>query len=161
VSVVVVGLGNAYRGDDAVGLAVAEAVRARVGQKVTVIACEEEPSRLLDAWSGSSAAVIVDAVVSGSEPGTTHRLDASDEPIAAGTFRSSTHAFSLGETIEIARALGRLPRRVVVYGIEAAAVAAGVELTPAVADAVDRVADAIVRDLDDITREEAPCTSER
>ena len=155
------GLGNAYRGDDAAGLEVVAAVRARVGPDVTVMPCEEEPSRLLEAWEGSSTAVIVDAVVSGAEPGTIHRLDASDIPIPAGTFRSSTHAFSLGETIEIARALGRLPRRVLVYGIEAADVTAGAELTPAVAAAVDRVADAIVRDLERTTREEDPCTSER
>jgi hydrogenase maturation protease len=160
-SVVVVGLGNAYRGDDGVGLAVAAAVRARVGSEVSVAPCEEEPSRLLDAWSGSAAAVIVDAVVSGAEPGTIHRLDASEEPIPAGTLRSSTHAFSLGETIEIARALGRLPRRVLVYGIEAADVAAGEQLTPAVAGAVEHVADAIVRDLERLMSEEIPCTSER
>jgi hydrogenase maturation protease len=158
VNLVVIGLGNAFRGDDAVGLVVADVVRAKTEHRARVIGCEEEPSRLIDAWDGADAAVIVDAVVSGAAPGTIHRLDASTEPIPAGTFRSSTHAFSLGETIELARALGRLPARVVVYGVEAAAVAAGEELTPEVALAVDAAANAVVEELES---EEARCTSGR
>ena len=41
------------------------------------------------------------------------------------SFRSSTHAFGVGDAVELARALGRLPRRVVVYGVEGADFAAG------------------------------------
>ena len=34
---------------------------------------------------------------------------------------SSTHALGLADAVELARSLGRLPQRVVVYGIEGAA----------------------------------------
>jgi hydrogenase maturation protease len=147
VSSVVVGIGNAFRGDDGVGLRVVEMLRDRVAPDVRVVACEEEPSRLIDAWEGASATVVVDAVVSGGDPGSIYRFDASDAPIPTGEFRSSTHAFSLGETIEIARALGRLPARVVVYGIEGADFTAGNELTEPVAAAIDGVAAAVLDDL--------------
>jgi hydrogenase maturation protease len=144
---VLVGVGNAYRRDDAVGLAVVESLRDRVPRDVTVVASEDEPSRLLDAWDGAPSAVVVDAVFAGSEPGTVHRFDASEEAIPAGVFRSSTHAFGVGEAIELARALGKLPRRVLVYGVEGSEFATGEGLTDPVEAAVAKVADAVLEEL--------------
>jgi hydrogenase maturation protease len=146
-SAVVIGVGNAYRGDDGVGLAVADALRERVPSAVSVVPCEQEPSRLLDAWAGASAAFVVDAAASGAEPGTVHRFDASRDPVPAGMFRSSTHAFGVGDAIELARALGKLPPRILVYGVEGGQFAAGEGLTPPVEEAVERVAAAVLDDL--------------
>jgi len=140
---VVIGIGNALRGDDGAGLAVAE----RLGG----VACEEEPSRLIEAWGGAEAAVLVDTVVSGAPPGTIHRFDATDAPIPARALRSSTHAIGLAETIELARALGKLPARVVVYGIEGTSFDAGGPLSPEVETAVNRLVTTI--------EEEELCTS--
>jgi hydrogenase maturation protease len=145
--VVVIGVGNAYRGDDAVGLAVAERLRARVREGVEVVECEQEPTRLLDAWQDADVALVVDAAASGAAPGTVHRFDASDAPLPTQVFRSSTHAFGVGDAVELARTLGRLPRRIVVYGIEGASFAAGAPLSAAVESAVGSVVQALERDL--------------
>jgi len=153
---VVVGVGNPYRGDDGAGLAVAERLRGRLPDGVELAECADEPTRLLDAWDGADAALVVDAVASGGEPGTVHRFDASAEPIPARVFRSSTHAFGIAEAIELSRALGTLPPRIVVYGIEGAAFTAGEGLTVPVEAAVGRAAEAV---LDDIRDEEERCTS--
>jgi hydrogenase maturation protease len=139
VNTVVIGIGNALRGDDGAGVAVAERLRG--------VACEAEPSRLIKAWEGADAAILVDTVLSGAPPGTVHRFDASTEPIPARELRSSTHAIGLAETIELARALGRLPQRVVVYGIEGASFEAGAPLTPEVEAAVGRLVDAIEEEI--------------
>jgi hydrogenase maturation protease len=136
----VIGIGNAWQGDDAAGLAAARLLRERAPAGVTVLELEGEPVSLVDALADAEAAFIVDAVRSGSEPGTVHRIDASGEPVPATLSAASTHTLGVGEAIELARALGRLPRRVVLYGIEAQSLAAGEELTPAVARAVDEVA---------------------
>ena len=141
---VVIGIGNALRGDDGAGIAVAERLHG--------VACDEEPSRLIEAWEGADAAILVDTVVSGAPPGTLHRFDASEEPIPAHELRSSTHAIGVAETIELARALGRLPKRVVVYGIEGARFDPGDPLSPEVEAAVRRVV---------ATIEEEICTSAR
>ena len=143
-----VGVGNALRGDDAVGIAVAERLRGRVPADVDVVECEQEPSRLLDAWGGADLAVVVDACASGEAPGTIHRFDVSDRLLPARVFRSSTHAFGVGDAVELARALDRLPRRVVVYGVEGGQFAAGAGLSPAVESAVERVAENVVRELE-------------
>jgi hydrogenase maturation protease len=158
--VVVVGVGNAYRGDDGVGLAAAGRVRGRVADTVDVLVCEAEPSRLIEAWEGADAAVVVDAVSSGAAPGTLHRHDASVEALPSRAFRSSTHAFGLGEAIELARALGTLPARVVVLGVEGGDFTAGRGLSPPVAAAVERVAEAVLDELAELDRRtEEPCTS--
>ena len=147
--VVVVGVGNAYRGDDGAGLAVAERVRGLV-EGVEVVTCEQEASRVIDAIEGRDAAVLVDASSSGATPGTIHRFDASIEPVPARSFRSSTHAFGVAEAIELARALGKLPGTVVVYGIEGEEFSAGEGLSAAVAAAVEPAVDAVMGE---------PCTS--
>jgi hydrogenase maturation protease len=135
----VIGVGNAYRGDDAVGLAVAERVRGRVPEDVAVLDCEQEPTRLLDAWSGADVAVVVDACWTGGAPGSVHRYDVSEAPLPARTFRSSTHAFGVADAIELSRTLGRLPGRVIVYGVVGGGFEAGAALSPHVQSAVDRV----------------------
>ena len=151
---VVIGVGNPLRGDDGVGLVVAAALEDRVPPGVSVVPCEQEPSRLLDAWNGAEAAIVVDAAALGDEPGTVRRFDASETAIPAGVFRSSTHAFGVGDAIELARALGRLPQHVLVYGVEGGRFAAGEPLTAPVEAAVEQVAAAVLSDLERLTREE-------
>ena len=146
-----IGVGNRYRRDDGVGPAVAERLRGR--GDVDVATCEQEPSRLLDAWAGADLALVVDAVSSGAKPGTVHRFDATRRAVPSSVFRGSTHALGVGEVIELARALGRLPGRVLVYGVEGGEFAAGDGLSPAVAAAVEPLAAELM--------EEAGCTSAR
>ncbi len=145
---VVVAIGNAYRRDDGAGLAVADRLRGRIPGGVELVSCEQEPSRLIDACDGAAAMLIVDAVESGAVPGTLHRFDASTQPVPERLFRSSTHAFGVGEAIELGRALGRLPARVIVYGIEGAAFEAGEGLSEPVAAAVEQAAAAVLADVD-------------
>lgn len=144
---VVVAIGNAYRRDDGAGLAVADRLRDHMPSGVELVSCEQEPSRLIDVCEGATTALVVDAVESGAAPGTLHRFDASHRPVPERLFRSSTHAFGVGEAIELARALGRLPDRVIVYGIEGAAFGAGEGLSEPVAAAVEQVAAAVLADV--------------
>lgn len=145
--IVVIGVGNAIRGDDGAGLAVAEEVRNRAADAVDVRVCEEEPSRLIDALGDADVAFIVDAVSTGASGGSVHRFDASDKAIPARELRSSTHALGIAETLELARALGRLPRRTVVFGVEGLDFTAHEGLTPAVADGVVHAAAAVLKEV--------------
>jgi hydrogenase maturation protease len=139
VRVVAVGIGNVYRSDDGAGLAVAERLR-ETAPGIEVVTCEQEPLRLLDAWNGADLALVVDAVSSGARPGTVHRFDATEQTVPATVFRGSTHALGVGDAIELARTLGRLPTRVLVFGIEGERFGAGDRLSPAVAAAVEPLA---------------------
>jgi len=117
---VLIGIGNEQRGDDALGPVVAREVRKSAPEAVEVLVAPDASVELIDAWHGARTLILVDAVHSGSPPGTLHRFDASGEPLPALFSRHSTHAFSVAELIELARAIGQLPERVWVLGIEGA-----------------------------------------
>ena len=121
-----------------------------------VLDCADEPTRLLDQWDGLRTVVVVDALRSGSAPGTLHRIDAGDGPLPRDLRLASTHAMGIADALELGRALGRAPRRVVVLGLEGAAFGIGEEMTPAVAAGLDELVASVLREL-----EEVPCTSER
>jgi hydrogenase maturation protease len=142
-----IGVGNRWRGDDAAGLVVAARVRAQLPGAVDVVEHEGEPIDLIEACAGAQTTWLVDAVCSGAQPGVLHRLDASDRPLPAELFRLSTHRLGLHDALELARALGRLPPRVVVYGIEGSRFEAGCPLSPPVAAAAERLADALIEEV--------------
>jgi hydrogenase maturation protease len=134
----VIGVGNAWRGDDAAGLEVAKRLR-EVQEELRVIQHEGDQSRLVDLFGGSDLVVVVDAAHSGAPAGTVFRFDAADEPLPAPLLRGSTHAFGVAEAVELARALGRLPRELIVYAIEGQTFETGAGLTPEVERAVEEV----------------------
>ena len=152
----VIGIGNPLRGDDAAGLLVARRVRDLAVPGVEVVELEGEPGRLIDAWEVGALVVVVDAVRSGSEEGSLLRFDATAGPLPAAVGAPSTHALGIGDAVEIARALGRLPARLVVYGIEGARFEVGAGVSPAVAAAVDAAAEAVLSE-----REGASTADER
>lgn len=129
----VIGIGNPDRGDDAAGVLVARKVHG--GRVIEWADC----SVLMDLWDSHDDVIIVDAMNSGLPPGTVQRFDVLAEQLPARAFPSS-HAFGVAETIELARSLGRLPDRLVVYGIEVADLELGMHLSEEVAEAVDRLA---------------------
>jgi hydrogenase maturation protease len=151
VRLLVIGVGNAWRSDDGAGLAVVRALRQSRLKGVEVLEREGEPTGLVDAWEGAEAVWLVDAVVTGAAPGTVHRLDASERELPAGLVSASTHHLGLSEAVELARALDRLPARVVFYGIEAAGVEPGDTLTPEVSSAVERVVESVREEVERCT----------
>jgi hydrogenase maturation protease len=138
-ALVVLGVGNLYRSDDGVGLTIARQVQEAALPGVQVREESGEGAALIEAWKGADIVILCDAVRSGADPGTIHRLEAHREPIPAGFFRYSTHAFSVAEAVEMARTLGQLPAHMVLYGVEGADFTAGVGLSPPVAHAAQEV----------------------
>ena len=136
---VVIGLGNDYRHDDAVGRVVARKLRAIAGDNVRVVEESGEGAALIEAWNGADFVILIDAVHSGGAAGTIHRFDAEAQPIPSRFFHYSTHAFSVAEAIELARSLDRLPARLIVYGIEGKSFDSGVGLSVEAERAADEV----------------------
>ena len=142
--VVVAGIGNLMRGDDGVGPVVATRLAPALPPSVKTLVGLGDPLELIEVWDGAELAIVVDAVVSGSPPGTIHVLDA-DAPLPSMFRRLSTHLFSVAQVIELGRVMERIADRVVVIGIEAASMDQDkVGLTPEI-DAAAREVVAIVR----------------
>ena len=136
----VIALGNALRGDDAVALAVARRLEG-----VRVLVTEAEPTRLIDAWDGADPVVLVDAAGAGGHPGRIHTIDLAREALPSALAHGSTHHFSLADTVELARALGRLPEHAYVVAVEGECFDTGAPLSPAVEAAVPAAAEEVLR----------------
>jgi hydrogenase maturation protease len=120
---------------------------------------EGEGVDLLSAWAGAEWVVLVDAVRSGgSAPGTIFRFDAGAQPLPRTLCRATGHDLGVAETIELARVLGRLPRRLVVIGIEGESFGIGSGLSPPVQGSIDSALEAVRAELRD---QYSPQTSPR
>ncbi len=151
----VIGIGNPDRGDDAAGRVVARLLRGTLPDDVDVLDQEGEATGLLACLDGARSAILVDASASAASPGTVRRFDVSTVPLASAGFAASTHGFGLADAVELARVLGQLPRRCIVYAIEGASFAIGDAMTPAVAAAARLVADRVREEISQSTRGDA------
>ena len=143
----VIGVGNPDRGDDGAGRLVARLLRAQAPRDVRVLEASGDATGLITLMEDSDWLVLVDAVVSGAPPGTIHRFDcAAEAPPPVGNDASS-HGLGVAAAIALARALGTLPPRCMVYGLEAARCEHGTPISPAVAAAAAQVAEQIGAEL--------------
>jgi hydrogenase maturation protease len=97
---IVAAMGTTYGGDDSLGLAVAERLRA-LGR--TVIALE--PSGFLELFPTRERVVIVDALVGAGVPGEVLHVTGADLRRIARRHRVSSHGLGLGEALDLAEAL--------------------------------------------------------
>ena len=165
--VLVVGLGSPDRGDDAVGpwsRPPSPGRSSSAGCAGVHVVEHEDPTALIDlldpdgpraAWD---AVVVIDAVRSGAAPGTVTVLEVGPggQDLASLGARldpgpAGTHGFGLAGAIELARALDRLPARVVVVGVEAVGFEHGAPLSAPVLAAIPRATDAALGIIEEAT----------
>lgn len=135
----IIGIGNVDRGDDAIGRVVARRLRARQLPSVDVFEDDGDAANLLSFFESAETVYVVDAAVSGAEPGIIRRFDVTTAPLPQTISMLSTHGVGLAAAVELARVLKRLPRRCIVYTVEAKECTMGASLTPAVEAAVAEV----------------------
>ncbi len=116
--ILIIGIGNEFRSDDAVGILIARKIKSLNLPQIEVIEANGEGSELIELWKDKKSVIICDAVSSGSEPGKIHQIDASKNKVSTNFFNYSSHAFGLAEAIEISRKLNQLPDKLLIYGIE-------------------------------------------
>jgi hydrogenase maturation protease len=148
----VIGVGNPWAGDDGVG---PEAVRRLQAEwpgsdqaPAQFLTVRQPDLALLDLFGPDGVVIIVDAVVSGASPGTLHRVEWHAGLLAAkGVERASSHGFGVRELLEMAAALGKLPARVILWGVEAASTAPEEGLSPGVAAALPSLVEELRREV--------------
>jgi len=145
---VVIGVGNEFRRDDGAGPAVIARLRALPPgdaglSGVTLAISDGEPGRLIDLWEGAALAVVIDAVRDTARPPGHIRELAADALAGAAHGAASSHGIGLGDTVELARALGRLPARLTVLAVVGRDFRLGAGLTAEVAAAVAELAERV------------------
>lgn len=147
----VLGLGNPVVSDDRVGLLVAQQLAPMLAGRPDVEVGEDYWGgiRLMERLVGYRRAIIVDAIVTGSPPGTIHRLN----PNSISTQHSaSAHDVNLPTALEFGRRSGvELPadEQILLIGVEAEDVLnISEQCTPAVLAAVPLAVQEVLRALD-------------
>ena len=115
------GIGNTIRGDDGIGIYIAEEIKKKLVNKknnVTVISTETAGLNLLDLIVGYSKLIIVDSiqVSSNNELGHMFELEVNQLNSSNGHFNS--HDIDFSKLFKIGKKLGiKLPRKIKIYGI--------------------------------------------
>ena len=144
----VIGVGNAWRGDDAVGLLVARRLREDPLLQAEIVECRGTVTAVREAWKDSAGVIVVDAVVSGSRPGAIHRFNALGAGVPAELSRSpSSHGWGVAEALALGQVLHELPPWLIIYGIEGQNFGPGQEVSQEVAGAIPEAARRIRREI--------------
>lgn len=149
----IAGVGNVLLGDEGIGV---HAVRALLCGELPAGADAVDAGTALGDLLGElpryRTLILVDAVRGGGVPGTLYRMEVTSPDELAGPRRPlSLHEFGVAEALAQARALGVLPPRVALLGMEPARIGPGMELSETAARALP--------ELVKIIREEARCSA--
>jgi hydrogenase maturation protease len=167
----IVGIGNTWASDDAVGPKVVRRLQnqpppisrqplqqtngdepeAEVRPVVIFQTLAQPPVELLDLMEHCDILIVVDAVISGAPPGTIHRhLWSPDLLSSRGQERASSHGLGLREMLELAAKLEQLPAKVVLFGIEIKSTELGHGLSAEVAEALPQVVEQLRREIEQL-----------
>jgi hydrogenase maturation protease len=146
-NVLVIGIGNEFRGDDGAGIEVARRLAVLELPGVTVLEQSGEGAALMDSWQTAATVYVIDAVQAGGPAGAVYRFDAVRQPLPAHFSGYSSHALGLAEAVAMARLLEQLPPQLVIFGVEGKNFDYGVTLTAEVEAAVRDVTARVVAEL--------------
>jgi len=146
-NILVIGVGNEYRGDDAVGPYIARKLKTKGLPRTLIEIQNGEGTLLMESWRNAHTVILLDAVNSGASPGKIYRFDAHHQPIPSRFFNCSTHGFGVAEALGLANRLKRLPPCALIYGIEGKTFEAGAMLSPEVERAAEDVMERVVEEV--------------
>ena len=144
----VIGVGNEWRGDDAVGLLVARRLKEDQLPRVSFAECRGTVTAVRAAWKDAAGVIMVDAVVSGGRPGAIYRFDAHDAGVPVQLSRSpSSHGWGVAEALALGQVFQELPPFLIIYGIEGQHFGPGQEVSQEVEAAIPEAVHRIRREI--------------
>jgi hydrogenase maturation protease len=147
-SILVLGIGNTIMSDDGLGGRAVDTLRARFtfSEDVRVEDGGTLGLDLLPMFEGIDRLLIIDALEMDAEPGSVFRLEGEEVPRALAT-KVSVHQMGIQDLLAVAELQGHLPGELVVWGAQPQTVEMGIELSPQVAPALERVIEGVLEDL--------------
>jgi hydrogenase maturation protease len=144
---VVIGLGNPLMGDDGLGLAVLERLRAEgVPPDVELVDGGTWGLALLPVIESATRVLLIDAIDTGGAPGSLHALERAEIPRYLAT-RVSPHQVDLQDVLALAELRGTLPQETVAIGLQPAVVEMSFGLSEPVRSRLDDVVAAVLSRL--------------
>lgn len=144
---VVIGLGNPLVGDDGLGLAALEQLRARgTDGDIELVDGGTWGLSLLPVIESAARVLLLDAIDAGGLPGTLHILRRADLPRYLAT-RISPHEVDLQDVLALAELRGTLPHETVAIGLQPGRLETGCDLSDAVRNRLGDLVDAVEQQL--------------
>ncbi|MFC1563575.1 hydrogenase maturation protease [candidate division KSB1 bacterium] len=103
--IIVIGIGNPYRQDDAIGLNIARQLKNENIPGITIFETIGDSTNIIEQCKDAKTVILIDAMFSGTKPGTILRFDIPKEFIPEEIIRMSTHSFSIIKTIQLMQEL--------------------------------------------------------
>ena len=147
-SILVLGLGNTLMTDDGFGSRMAEMLQScfLFSPEVAVLDGGTLGLDLLPRLEGIDRLLIIDALEMDAEPGDVFRLEGEDVPRAFAS-KLSVHQMGVQDLLAVAELQGRLPSELVVWGVQPGTVEMGLDFSPAVTAAADKVLAGVLEEL--------------
>jgi len=117
----IIGIGSPF-GDDQLGWLVVDALQQNcyldqtLRQPLTYIKADRPGANLLELMQQAGIVILIDAMQTGAEPGAVKRFESHE--VENLVMPWSSHGIGIASTLALARALGELPSRLILYGIE-------------------------------------------
>jgi hydrogenase maturation protease len=150
VRVLVLGVGNVLMRDEALGVRAVEELgrRFRFPENVDLLDGGTSGIELLSYIRDKDYLIVIDAVKSGSHPGTVVRIEGEDVPAKFMT-KISPHQLGISDLLATATISGHLPSKIVLFGIEPKTVELGLGLSDEVKASLERLLEAVLGELRD------------
>ena len=138
--IVVIGVGNVLMGDDGFGVAVVEELR-RLNLPVEIYDCSTLGLQILNYVEGCDLCIVVDTVKANGKPGELYIFDLEE---CKAKMPTSLHDIGLVEAFKLGGFAYKLPKKVIVVGVEPERVEFGLELSKPVRDAIPKAVKMVV-----------------
>ncbi|MBS3905061.1 MAG: hydrogenase maturation protease [Simkania sp.] len=145
-NLLVIGIGNPFRGDDGIGWAVVAALMGKVPAEIQLRKSRGDIAELIELFSMYRAVYLIDACRMDAAPGVWQRIDAHLQPLLLDNTQTSTHGISISQAIALAKTLHQLPSTLIVYAINGDRYNISTTLSPPVAQVIDTVAEHILKE---------------
>jgi len=143
----VIGLGNTLMADEGVGVKVVKELKKQaLPPNVEVYEAGTPGLFLISLIEGFDKVILVDAVELKGPPGTIYRLSF-EEGLFETSSPTSMHEIDAITALKIAKHTGKLPREVVIVGIEPKVVELGEGLSPEVEAAIPKAVKLLLNEL--------------
>lgn len=152
--IMVMGVGNILMTDEGAGIhALAELAKQELPPGTELLEGGTAGMELLHLIEDVDHLVIIDSVEGGTEPGAIFRFKPDDISVIPSEFNVSFHQVGLIEVLKMGQILGKLPRSVVIFGIQPYSLDWGMELSQPVSAKMPALIKLVVDEVWSITHE--------
>lgn len=149
--ITVLGIGNILLRDEGVGVRVVELLKdSDLPEEVELVDGGTATLNLFPILAETEHLIVIDAVKGGMPQGTLYRLKPKDLKPTEGS-AVSLHDLGLLQALDMAKAIGKMPKSVMIFGVEPKKIDWGMELSPEIEQELPHLATVIIEEIESLS----------